>query len=56
MEIQEVGEVHWALDHLVLERSDIMAGLNIYSKYLNQELVAACQAFEVVVEALLVLP
>lgn len=54
LEIQEVGHAHLALVHLVLERSDIMAGLGTYFMFLDRELVAACLVIMVVV-ALLVL-
>ena len=54
LEIQVEVDVRWALVHLVLERSDIMAGLNIYFERPVRELVAACLVIEVV-EAPLVL-
>jgi hypothetical protein len=47
--MEGLEDVRWASAHLVLERSGIMAGLNIYFARPNLELGVACPVIEEVV-------
>ena len=52
LEILGEEDAQWALVLLVLDRSEIMAGLDTYFEFLDRELAVACLVIEVVVALL----